>query len=160
MSTGESGDLRISFCEFSEFSARDAHDLLKLRFDIFVMEQRSIYPEIDGRDPAALHCVALAEAEIVGALRILGRDGRGPLSIGRVAVRQDYRSAGLGRRMMKEALAYLAAHAPGRDVVLGAQTQLTGWYESLGFAPASDEYDDGGIAHIEMKLSLPARMGD
>lgn len=140
----------LRFASLAALGARGLHDVLKLRFDIFVLEQQSLYPEIDGRDPEALHLVAQSGGEVVGALRVLGLAGDGPVSIGRVAVRADRRGTGLGRRMMEAALARIDADAPGRAVTLGAQIAQEGFYQGLGFARSSGEYDDGGIAHVEM----------
>ncbi|MFV0474367.1 MAG: GNAT family N-acetyltransferase, partial [Pikeienuella sp.] len=131
-------------------SLADLHELLKLRVDIFVVEQQSLYPEIDGRDPGALHLLAEAGGALVGTLRILGLTDDGPVWIGRVAVRADRRGSGLGRRMMQAALARIEAATPGREIRLGAQIAQEGFYRSSGFARAGGEYDDGGIAHVEM----------
>ena len=142
----------IRIHRFDELSAAAFHDLLKLRFDVFILEQQSLYPEIDGEDKDALHLVAEDEQGApCGTLRILGADGSGPLYIGRVAVRPDHRGTGLGRKMMNAALAHLREIAPDRAVRLGAQQHLEAFYSSFGFERISDVYDDGGIPHIDME---------
>jgi len=141
----------IEFACFDKLSTRQFHDILKLRFDVFVLEQKSIYPEIDGDDPNALHCIATSGDVICGTLRILGLHlPSGPTKIGRVAVNPNHRGSGLGRKMMQAALNHIDQVAPDRMVTLGAQCQLEGFYASLGFQRCSEIYDDGGIDHIDM----------
>nr|WP_247892617.1 GNAT family N-acetyltransferase [Azospirillum melinis] len=140
---------------------RDLHDMLALRSRVFVVEQASPYPDIDGRDPGALHLIALDEAGvIVGCARCLGPDGDGPdeeksdapVSFGRLAVDPSQRSTGLGRALVAESLTVLAERWPGRDVVIGAQQHLERFYGSFGFVRDTDPYDDFGIPHIDMRL--------
>ena len=137
----------IAIQAFDLFDAAALYAILKLRFDVFILEQRSFYPELDDRDQEALHLTAHADGELVGVLRILP----GPqVAIGRVAVRADNRGSGLAHRMMKYALDRIAADWPDRSVVLGAQKHLENFYAGFGFKTCSDIYDDGGIPHVDM----------
>lgn len=146
------GRIRLEFMRFGDMSAAQVHDALKLRFDTFVLEQESLYPEIDGKDTNAIHAIAVEDgAGLVATLRLLNLNGEGAVSIGRVAIAKHARGGGLGRRLMSATLGYLEAHAPGRPVRLGAQRHLEGFYASLGFARTSDVYDDGGIPHVDME---------
>ncbi len=144
-----SADLR--FVAFHDLTARMLHDILKLRFDVFVLEQKSIFPEIDGADPDALHCMLHDTGKLCGTLRIRNLDAPdGAVRIGRVALHADHRGSGLGREMMQAALAYIDRIAPGRAVSLDAQIQSEAFYASLGFVRCSGIYDDGGIDHVDM----------
>lgn len=154
MTTTAENEPQIRVLNFSEIGADLLHDLLKLRFDIFILEQESLYPELDGRDKDAAHVVAAtpeAPGDPLATLRVLGLNADGPLYIGRVAVRRDRRGAGLGRRMMMAALAHIDERGGGRPVRLGAQRHLEPFYASLGFTRISGVYDDGGIPHIDME---------
>lgn len=146
----------IEFRAFDTLSAAELHDVLKLRFDVFVLEQQSLYPEIDGKDPASLHALAREGGEIVGTLRLTGLDGAGEVNLGRIALRADRRGGGRGRRLIRAALARAAEAAPGRRLGIEAQAHLQGYYEGFGFARVSGEYLDGGIVHVDMALTLPA----
>lgn len=146
---------------FDALTLRDLHDMLALRSRVFVVEQASPYPDIDGRDPGALHLIARDEAgAIVGCARCLGPDEDGPdgeksdapVSFGRLAVDPSQRSTGLGRALVAESLTVLAERWPGRDVVIGAQQHLERFYGSFGFVRDTDPYDDFGIPHIDMRL--------
>ncbi len=146
----------IEFRAFPTLSGAELHDLLKLRFDVFVMEQQSLYPEIDGKDPVSLHALAREGEEIVGTLRLTGLEGSGEVNLGRIALRADRRRDGLGGRMIRAALARAAEAAPGRRLGIEAQAHLQPYYERFGFERVSDEYMDGGIPHVDMALTLPA----
>lgn len=137
---------------FDALSPGSLYGVLKLRFDVFVLEQQSLYPELDGADPHALHLVAGAAEAPEGVARILGLDGDGPVAIGRVAIAKSARGHGLGRRLVAAALAEIAARAPGRPVTLGAQLHLERFYGGFGFHRCSEVYDDGGIDHVDMIL--------
>lgn len=142
--------------EFSTLTLSELHDLLALRSRVFVVEQASPYPDIDGRDPGALHLIATdADGTIVGCARCLGPDGDGPdapVSFGRLAVDASQRSTGLGRMLVAESLAVLAERWPDRDVVIGAQLYLERFYGSFGLVRDTEPYDDFGIPHIDMRL--------
>ncbi|MEM7546836.1 MAG: GNAT family N-acetyltransferase [Pseudomonadota bacterium] len=149
---------RMTFRPFAALVGDELYDMLKLRFDVFILEQESLYPELDGADKSAVHCLANVGGALAATLRIIGLDGQGPVVIGRVAVHQDHRGTGLGRQMMRAALNHVEAKAPGRAITLGAQLHLEGFYGSLGFLRCSDIYDDGGIDHVDMTRS-PAKVG-
>jgi len=47
---------------FEELSVRDLHAVLKLRVDVFVVEQTCPYAEVDGQDPQATHVLGKDDA--------------------------------------------------------------------------------------------------
>lgn len=146
----------IRFAPFTGLGGAELHDILKLRFDVFVLEQQSLYPEIDGQDPDATHMIVDSGGVIVGTTRILNLIGGATnttgdaITIGRVAIAKPYRGQGLGRRMVQAALEHIAKTAADRPVTLGAQLHLEAFYASLGFQRVSEIYDDGGIPHVDM----------
>lgn len=147
----------LEFRPFGSMSGREVHDLLKLRFDVFVLEQKSLYPEIDGLDPEALHGLRREGSEIVGACRMTGLEDHGPVNLGRIAIRADRRGGGAGRTLIRAALAEAATRAPGRRLEIEAQAHLQPYYEGFGFARTPRaEFLDGGIPHVEMSLILPS----
>ncbi|MFD1627557.1 GNAT family N-acetyltransferase [Azospirillum griseum] len=141
---------------FDELSAREFHALLWMRQSVLIVEQASPYPDIDGRDPDALHLIAtrVQDGALVGCARVFGPDPEkgGATAFGRLAVRPEERKTGLGRRLVAESLAELTEHWPAQDVVIGAQLYLERFYGGFGFVRDSDVYDDGGIPHIDMRL--------
>jgi predicted GNAT family N-acyltransferase len=127
---------------------------LALRHEVFVVEQ-GVPPEeeLDGRDAAALHLVAIdaGSGEVVGTLRML-LDGASA-KIGRVAVARRFRRRGLARRML--ALALQEARARGaRSARLAAQTGALALYEDVGFVVESEVFEEAGIEHVWMSRGL------
>ena len=136
------------WCPGDQITVHELHAVLKLRIDVFVVEQECAYPEIDGRDlaPTTLHGFVLDDdGEVVANVRLL-RDER-PARIGRVATRADHRGAALAERLLE------AAHvrAGPEGSVLDAQTYLVAWYERLGWVVSGVEFIEDGIPHTPME---------
>ncbi|MCI2237179.1 GNAT family N-acetyltransferase [Paenibacillus sp. TRM 82003] len=132
---------------------RVLYELLKLRVDVFVVEQECAYPELDGRDlePDALLLWAQdAAGRVAGTLRLL-RDPDGTVRIGRVATAREARGQGVAADLMTRALEL----AGDVEVVLGAQAHLEHWYGRFGFAVDGPGYDEDGIAHVPMRRPAP-----
>ncbi|HUC69923.1 MAG TPA: GNAT family N-acetyltransferase [Stellaceae bacterium] len=139
---------------FDQLSPAALYELLRFRQQIFVVEQRSPYPDLDGLDHSAWHLSLRVEGVLAGCLRLLPPTEGPPLvRIGRVAVAPERRRQGLGRKLMAEGLSFCREHYPGRGIVLGAQLHLVSFYESLGFTATTAPYDDFGVAHVEMAIS-------
>ena len=125
------------------------YELLKLRVDVFVVEQRCAYPELDGRDvePDTTMVWAEVDGRVAATLRLLhdGDDRR----IGRVATASSARGRGLAADLMRSAV----DECDGRLVRLDAQAHLSGWYARFGFVVDGDEFLEDGIPHLPMTLA-------
>jgi ElaA protein len=134
---------------FSLFSVSEWHEVLRLRTAVFVVEQECPYQEVDDKDPVAWHLELHHDGELIGTLRILPPGiAYQECSLGRVAVRADYRRLGLGRDVMSRALVFCDSRWPA--VRLSAQLYLKPFYESLGFTAVGESYLEDDIHHIEM----------
>jgi ElaA protein len=152
--------IALEWQRFAELSPAALYKMLRFRQQIFVVEQRSPYPDLDGHDATAWHLTAGAPGTLVGYLRLLPpSDGAAAARIGRVAVAQPLRGRGLGRRLIGEALTFCRRHYPAQRVTLDAQLQLTAFYASFGFRPQGAPYDDFGVAHIAMTLPAAGSSG-
>jgi ElaA protein len=131
-----------------EIEPMTLYAIMALRVDVFVVEQKCPYRELDGRDlePSAELIWADREGQVIATLRLLG-EADGTARIGRVATAAKARGAGAAAVLMRHAL----DSATGRDVVLDAQLPLLGWYERFGFVRAGDDFDEDGIAHVPMR---------
>ncbi|WP_410670824.1 GNAT family N-acetyltransferase [Amycolatopsis sp. cmx-4-68] len=130
-----------------ELTAAQLHDILRLRVDVFVVEQKAAYREVDGRDlcPDTRHLWFEDAGEVTSYLRVL-LDPDGVRRIGRVVTAPHARGGGLAARLMDEALT-----VPG-EYVLESQTHVQGFYRRYGFVAEGTEYiDDDGIPHIKMR---------
>jgi ElaA protein len=126
------------------------HDLLRLRIDVFVVEQKCVYPELDGRDaePGTEHVWTADQHGPSAYLRVLSEPDGGA-RVGRVCTRADARGAGLAGVLLRDVLNRTA----DRPIVLEAQQHLAGWYGKFGFLPTGPAYLEDGIAHVPMRLT-------
>ena len=137
----------IHDARFEDLDTRLLYALLRLRVDVFVVEQECPYPELDGRDlePTTRH-VWIDEGGVpVAYLRLLAEPG-GSHRIGRVATAVDQRHRGLAGLLVDHVL----STTPGR-LVLDAQTHLEDWYVGRGFVRTGEEFTEDGIPHVPME---------
>lgn len=123
--------------------------VLKVRVDVFVLEQGSAYQELDGRDiePGAVILWAEEDRQVLSTLRLLvEEDSR---RIGRVATAPAGRGRGLGADLMRHAIRM----SKGAKIVLDAQEHLEGWYQKFGFLRSGEPFWEDGISHVPMSLS-------
>jgi ElaA protein len=140
---------------FAELSAPVLYRLLKLRCDVFVVEQHCPYPELDGRDtePDTLHLwLDAPDGSVAAYLRVLAEPGGGA-RIGRVVTSPAHRGRGLAAQLLESALTHIG---PGVEVVLDAQSVATGVYARFGFTVCGPAFDDEGIEHVPMRLVTPS----
>ena len=138
--------------DFESLSVNELYDLLRLRSEIFVVEQNCVYLDLDGKDKKALHLMGEFEGKIVAHSRLL-KPGISfdNASIGRVVVDANYRDRKWGNELMKEAIEGVKLHFGETNITIGAQLYLKKFYESHGFVQTSDMYLEDDIPHIEMK---------
>lgn len=135
---------------YNGLSAGLLYDVLRLRADIFVVEQNSIYLDPDGYDQQALHLCGFNGEVLCAYARLIPPGVKFPeASIGRVCLRREARGNGQGRALMQRAIeeTHGAYHAP---ILIEAQQYLLSFYQSLGFELISDMYILDGIAHVRM----------
>lgn len=146
------------FAPFAELTPQEVHDLYQARAAIFVVEQNCVFQDVDGADPKSWHLLGYGSPSPLGEGPILVAYCRiipagvkfAEPSIGRVATTSEVRGTGVGRALMREALARTQALWPGVPIRIGAQQRLERFYHELGFATVSAPYDEDGIPHVEM----------
>ncbi|WP_010529362.1 GNAT family N-acetyltransferase [Lentibacillus jeotgali] len=136
---------------FQELTNEDLYAILKLRVDIFVVEQECAYPELDDYDQQGIHYFLKDNNEIVSNVRILPRNTifEEP-SIGRVAVAESYRGRGYASEMMQKAVELVSHQWDESIIKIEAQEHLKYFYSELGFRQVSEPYLDDGIRHVDM----------
>ena len=146
--TSERPAIELRLAQPTDLDLVTFYEILRLRVDVFVVEQACPYPELDGRDldPSTRWVWAVAGGRVVGTLRLLAED-TGTVRIGRVATAAPARSSGVAGRMMAFALDQVASSA----VLLDAQSYLEGWYRRFGFVRAGAEFVEDGIPHVPMR---------
>lgn len=142
-----------------DLDAATLYELLKLRVEVFVVEQATPYPELDGRDLLAEtrhFWLEHADGRVVATLRLMEEHpgGEKVFRIGRVCTQRSERGGGLASRLMQAALAEVGDH-PCR---IDAQTYLQDMYAKHGFVRDGEEFLDDGIPHVPM-LRNPTHLG-
>jgi predicted GNAT family N-acyltransferase len=134
-------------------SKRELEKAFAIRVRVFVKEQGVPEEiELDHDDGRALHFLAFAAARPVGTARVVTR--RGNAKIGRMAVIKSYRGRGVGKQLLKRAIA--TARRQGADrIYLHAQVPVIGFYEALGFRCVGSVFKEAGIPHRKMILTRP-----
>ena len=140
-------NIRAKF--FEELTTRQLYEIVRSRTEIFLLEQRIICQDFDGVDYEALHCFFEEEGRVVAYLRAYRTEDS--VKIGRVLSLTH--GAGLGRRLMEEAMPIFREKFTCHKVIVHAQKQAQGFYEKLGFTVTSPDYLEEGILHVTMEFT-------
>lgn len=140
---------------FEQLSTNELYDILKLRIDVFVVEQTCYYPDLDDKDraPGARHVFAYDEQGLACYLRILppGCSHKKMSSLGRVATSEHSRGTGIGHTLLTKGLEVLDEHWPSHVCHISAQSHLQAYYAKQGFAAVGDPYLEDNIPHMGME---------
>jgi len=144
----------IRYSGFEKIPAEDLYEVLKLRQDIFIIEQTCIYDDIDGRDAQSHHLLLKKSDSLAAYSRIVPPGEKfDNVSIGRIVVHKKFRGRGLGKKIVIESIKWI--REMGYDqVVIEAQAHLQKFYGELGFEATSEIYDEDGIPHLQMTRNL------
>lgn len=148
-------ELKWKIKPFEALSVDELYDLLKMRSEIFVVEQNCVYLDIDGKDKKALHLIGEYDGKTVAYARLFDAGiSFDHASIGRVVVDANYRDKKWGHDLMREAIAGIKSNFGKDAITIGAQLYLKKFYESHGFVQTSEMYLEDDIPHIEMIRGL------
>ena len=135
--------------QFNELTVGELYEILKLRVEVFVVEQTCAYQDLDDIDQEAYHVYLRSEEGIVAYLRVIDKDKRlDEVSIGRVISLK--RRQGLGTKLMAEGIRVAKEKFGATKIKIGAQCYAKPFYEGCGFRQISGEYLEDGIPHIYM----------
>nr|WP_308505792.1 GNAT family N-acetyltransferase [uncultured Agathobaculum sp.] len=138
---------------FGELALKELYEILRIRVDVFVVEQACPYPEIDGKDEFSHHLYYRDADEIQAYLRVVDADvSFEEVSIGRVLSRK--RRCGIAGSLLREGIRFAHETLGARAIRIEAQTYARKLYESAGFRQVSGEFLEDGIPHIQMLLNL------
>ena len=140
----------IIWSRFDDLDTPTLYDILRLRSEVFVVEQACAFLDLDGRDQASdtEHAWINVDGRVVAYLRVLTLDDAA-VKISRVVTASAERSSGFGRSLMIAAIERFA----GREVVLDAQSRLEQWYETLGFVRSGERFVEDDILHTPMRFA-------
>lgn len=141
---------------YNELTLDELYDIIKLRVDVFVVEQNCPYYELDGKDKAAYHVFCRENGKMNAYLRVLDRGiSFDTVSLGRVISLK--RHCGLGTELLKKGIKVAKEKYNADKITIEAQTYARKFYEGVGFVKISDEFIEDGIPHILMELKITER---
>ncbi|WP_105903579.1 GNAT family N-acetyltransferase [Vibrio gangliei] len=142
---------------FQQLSTQELYQLLKLRVDVFVVEQTCPYPELDGKDclDGVYQLLGYQDDQLVACSRLLAAGvSFDTVSIGRVATLASARGHGLGHQLMQTSIEACQKIWGDVEITIGAQAHLEVYYGKHGFQKISEEYLEDGIPHIDMARAV------
>ncbi|WP_115460741.1 GNAT family N-acetyltransferase [Winogradskyella aurantiaca] len=141
--------IRIKY--FDELSINELYELLRLRSEVFVVEQDCVYQDIDSKDQKAVHVLGYDNNKLVAYTRLFKPgDYFNESSIGRVVVREKARGSGAGYDIMNASITFINDVLKKFEIRISAQTYLKKFYNNLGFKEVGEGYLEDGIPHINM----------
>ncbi|OQY42935.1 MAG: GNAT family N-acetyltransferase [Fusobacteriia bacterium 4572_74] len=143
--------MNLEIKKFDELTGREVYKILKIRSEVFVVEQNCVYNDVDEKDIESIHIMIEEDNNIIAYLRVIKPGiSYDNASIGRVLVTSEARGKGLARKIIQTGMDYIINKWNEEKITIGAQNYLRNFYESLGFEVVSDVYLEDGIPHIDM----------
>ncbi len=143
--------MQIRVKTFDELSTDELYQIMRLRCEVFVVEQDCAYQDLDDKDQKAIHVFAEVDNQIVAYTRMFAPgDYFDNTSIGRVVVAKAQRQHGYGKKIMQASLAAAKEKFPASKIEISAQTYLIKFYTEMGFKTFGSEYLEDGIPHVRM----------
>lgn len=142
--------------KFRELSTEEIYNILKLRSEVFVVEQNCVYQDIDEKDQKATHLFIEKNNDIIAYTRIFKKGDyyeENP-SIGRVVVSKKERGKNFGKEIMLNSIEFIKKELKGRKIELSAQKYLDKFYKDLDFYSEGEDYLEDGIPHQRMFYNL------
>ncbi len=140
---------------FYKLEREELYQILRLRSEVFVVEQDCIYQDLDNKDQKAIHIFLKENENIIAYTRVFKKgDYYSNPSIGRVVVSKNERGKELGKKIMKSSIDYIKKNELGEKIELSAQKYLDKFYKDLDFYTIGKEYMEDGIPHQRMLLDL------
>lgn len=136
---------------FNELEPAELYKIIRLRIEVFIIEQNCIFQDLDEKDTKCYHLMAWDQDKLAAYTRLVPPGiSYETASIGRVVTDSHYRKSGLGRDLMKRSISAVFDIWGEQDITIGAQKYLTTFYTSLGFVQVGDIYLEDDIEHIKM----------
>ena len=136
---------------FEDLRVFELYEALRLRSEVFVVEQQCIFHDMDGADPKAMHLLGVQHGELQAYARCFEAGVKfTEASFGRVLTRQSARGKGLGHVLVAQAISAISQVWGPQAIRIGAQMQLADFYAKHGFVDTGTHYLEDGIPHLEM----------
>ena len=136
--------------EFNQLSLEELYLILKIRQEVFIVEQKCFYLDCDDLDQKSIHFLGYIDGVLVCYLRVIKNEENNLWILGRILVSKKYRSLGIGIDLMNKSLKYLKNKNSNYSLEMSAQTYLIDFYKKFDFKTLGNEYLDAGVSHIKM----------
>lgn len=146
----ETVNLSWQLKRFEELNSFELYTILKLRSQVFVVEQNCVFLDIDDKDLYSKHLMGWDNANLAAYCRLIAPGKVYKQMLGRVVTCPNYRNTGVGRQLLKTSIEKCYELFGKEEIKIGAQLYLKKFYSSFGFIQCSNIYDEDGIEHIQM----------
>ena len=141
--------------DFGQLTPYELYDLLRLRSEVFVVEQDCVFLDLDNIDLECFHLLGYYQNKLIAYARIVpGGRVYQEASIGRVVTSPSVRKTGAGKQLMQQSIDKLYDTFGNVTIKIGAQFYLKNFYQSFGFTQISEIYLEDGIQHIYMMKNV------
>ena len=138
--------------KWSEVSLEELYSVLRLRSEVFVVEQDCVYQDIDNKDQIAIHLLGYINKELIAYSRLFNEgDYFKETSFGRAIIKKEKRGQGYGDELVKESLKTIKNYYGNKKVKISAQAHLKTFYSKHAFIAKGKEYLEDGIPHVSME---------
>ena len=138
--------------KWSEVSLEELYSVLRLRSEVFVVEQDCVYQDIDNKDQIAIHLLGYINKELIAYSRLFNEgDYFKETSFGRAIIKKEKRGQGYGDELVKESLKTIKNYYGNKKVKISAQAHLKSFYSKHAFIAKGKEYLEDGIPHVSME---------
>lgn len=136
--------------EFNQLTLEELYLILKIRQEVFIVEQKCFYLDCDDIDQKSIHFLGYRNDLLVSYMRVFNNEQNNLWVLGRILVSKKFRNLGLGVDLMKHVINFLDQEKPNYSSEMSAQTYLINFYKKFNFEIEGDEYLDAGVPHIKM----------
>tara|TARA_B110000003_G_scaffold2694_1_gene2893 strand:+ start:34106 stop:34546 length:441 start_codon:yes stop_codon:yes gene_type:complete len=137
--------------KFKELTIIELYSILQLRSEVFIVEQKCVYQDLDYKDDKAFHLIGIVNNEIIAYARIFNSgDYFSKPSIGRIVVKKEKRNFNYGYKLVEYSISFIINNFLDKTIIISAQKYLIKFYNSLGFIQQGEDYLEDGIPHIKM----------
>lgn len=145
---------QLNLLSFQQISGPQMYAMLKLRSEVFVVEQHCIYQDMDDLDQQAMHLIVTDSAGSIDAYARILPPGTAytEAAIGRILTSEAWRGQGYGRWFIQQAVHCTQQLYVDQHIRIGAQQHLQSLYQACGFVTVGEPYDEDGIMHVQMLL--------
>ncbi|TSO25543.1 GNAT family N-acetyltransferase [Lactobacillus sp. LL6] len=134
---------------FNELNTHELYKILALRQEVFTIEQKRLYQDLDKNDFDAIHVFNYENNEVIAYARVFLEDND-VVTFGRVVIKKSHRGKGLGNPLMDKIMQAIRDYFPEKEIEIEAQVPVKGYYEKYNFRTIGKEFILAGSPHIKM----------